>query len=101
MLANTDNFSVDRVLDKFNLRNKFEHIFLSYQEGVIKTDPRMYEILLKRLKVTPQQCMAVGDSMESDIAAAQNADVKAILIDRRNAREFEPKITSLRELEWS
>ncbi|HLC74545.1 MAG TPA: HAD family hydrolase [Candidatus Nanoarchaeia archaeon] len=101
LLANTDNFSVDRVLDKFELRELFDELFLSYKEGMIKTDSRTYQLLMKKMHVTPKDCLAVGDSIESDMAAAHNASVKGVLIDRRNMREFEPKITTLKELTWN
>ncbi len=40
----------------------------------------------------------VGDSVPTDIIGARSAGIKAILLDRRNRREFLPKITNLREL---
>ncbi|MBS3138814.1 HAD family hydrolase [Candidatus Woesearchaeota archaeon] len=101
LLANSDNFSVDKVLDKFNLRELFDIVFLSYNEGMIKTDTRTYPLLMKKLKLTSEDMLVVGDSIESDIAAAQRAGVKAILIDRRNTRDFQPKIMNLHEVEWN
>jgi len=41
----------------------------------------------------------VGDSIQSDIMAAKKIDMKSVLIDRRNSREYHPKIKSLHELD--
>ena len=101
LLANADNLSVDKVLDKFQLRELFDVIFLSYNEGMIKTDVRTYPLLMKKLNVMPQDMLVIGDSIESDIAAARRAGVQAILIDRRNTREFQPKIATLHEVPWN
>src|SRR3989338_5513740 len=100
LISNTDNFSVERVLDKFNLRDSFDVLFLSYQQGMIKTEPAFYEKIFKDLNASAADCMAVGDSIESDMAAAQRVGVHAVLVDRRSVREFTPKIKNLRELQW-
>ncbi len=101
LVANTDNFSVDRVLDKFALRALFDSVRLSYAEGVLKTDPEFYHKLFEVCEVSPEKCVAVGDSVESDVAAAENAGVQAILIDRQNRRDFPNRIVNLKEmLQW-
>ena len=51
------------------------------------------------LKIKEKDAIMVGDSVESDIAGAKNAGIKAVLIDRRDRREFEDKILSLKELD--
>ena len=101
LVANTDNFSVDRVLDKFDLRQYFDFVQLSYAEGFLKTDPEFLKKVLVLCEVSSEECVVVGDSIESDVAAAEHAGVKAVLIDRRNRREFPEKIVNLREiLQW-
>ena len=101
LVANTDNFSVDRVLDKFDLRQYFDFVQLSYAEGFLKSDPEFLKKVLVLCDVSSEECVVVGDSIESDVAAAEHAGVKAVLIDRRNRREFPEKIVNLREmLQW-
>src|SRR3989344_3544897 len=101
LISNTDSMSVERVLDKFDMNNCFDALFLSYKIGMIKTDPAFYEHVFKTLDITPHDCVAVGDSMESDIAAAQRAGVQAVLVDRRGMREFENKVRNLNQLALS
>jgi FMN phosphatase YigB (HAD superfamily) len=53
---------------------------------------------LKKLKIKKTEAVMVGDSLESDIKAAENAGIKAILVDRHNKREYSDKISNLAEL---
>ncbi len=99
LISNTDCFSIPRTLEKFNLGRFFEKIFLSYEQGLLKNDPDFFKTVFAELNVNSEECVLVGDSLESDMAAAQNSNIKGILIDRRNKREFTPKIRHLRELE--
>ncbi len=57
------------------------------------------QTVLKQLNVNIDDCIFIGDSLQSDMAVAQRINMKHILMDRRNSRDFHPKITSLRELE--
>jgi HAD superfamily hydrolase (TIGR01509 family) len=44
---------------------------LSFESGVIKPDPRIFQIALDRLGVTAAETLMVGDSEENDGAAAE------------------------------
>ena len=99
LVSNTDSFSVTAVLEKYKLPELFDHINLSCDAGMLKSDPEMFATSLKALGVSKDDAVMVGDSMESDILGAQAAGIRAILIDRRNRREYEDKILNLAELE--
>jgi HAD superfamily hydrolase (TIGR01549 family) len=99
LLSNTDCFSVNKVLDKFDMRKYFDLLILSYKIGAIKTDPICYKTIFKHFNATSEECASIGDSLFSDIVAAQEAQVEAVLIDRRDKREFHNKITNLNQLE--
>ena len=47
LVSNTDNIGVDKVLEKYNLRRFFDHIFLSYDVGLLKTDPSFFKKVLE------------------------------------------------------
>ena len=98
LISNTDCFSVSSVASKYNLRGFFDLILFSYEVGMLKTDEGFYQKIFDELKVKPEECLAVGDSIETDIKAAQNAGVDVVLIDRKRRREFNPKIEKLSEL---
>ena len=98
LVCNTDQFSVERVLDKFNMKAHFNHIFLSYQEGSLKTDEQFFPAILAKLNVSADDCVMVGDSIQSDILPAERAGLKTLLVDRKGRQESDKKIRNLREL---
>ena len=99
LITNTDPFSANQVIDKFELRDMFDVVMLSCEEGMLKTDEGFFSKALERLGTTAEETAMVGDSIESDVKAAQNAGVRAILIDRNGRREYDDKIASLDQLD--
>lgn len=98
LISNTDCFSVNNVLDKFKMRDLFDGIFLSCNLSLIKTDQEFFRQVLKEIECQAEECTLVGDSIQSDMLAAQQAGMEAILIDRKNSRDFNPKINNFKEL---
>ncbi len=98
LISNTDCFSLPRALEKFNLRKYFEKAYFSFEQGILKTDSAFLEKIREDLELAPEECLILGDSIESDMKAAQQAGIKAVLVDRRNRRDFNPKIRNLGEL---
>ena len=98
LVSNTDCFSINQVLDKFQLRQYFDPIFFSYELGMIKTDEKFLKTVLQKAKLDPEDCIMVGDSIISDMEAAKAAGIKAILLDRKDGQHFHPKIRNLKEL---
>ncbi len=98
LISDTDCFSVNQVLEKYELGKYFSGIFLSYEVGKLKTNPEMFEEALEKLELKKEEVIMVGDSMESDVAAAKNAGIKAILVDRRNKRDYPDRVRNLKEL---
>lgn len=99
LVSNTDCFSVNKVLEKFDLEKFFDKKYFSYELGLIKTDKSFFKHVIADLGLMVDDCVMVGDSIQSDIMAAKNIGMKAVLIDRRNSRDYHPKVKSLRELE--
>lgn len=98
ILSNSPNNNVEQVLEKFDLGKYFDAVILSWETGTLKTDKEMFETALKKLKVKKEDALMVGDSIPTDIEGAKNADVKAILLDRRDSREWPEKIKDLTEV---
>ncbi len=99
LVSNTDNFSVEKVLDKYALRQPFAHTFLSHHVGLLKNDPAFLQKVREALQLSAEDCLLIGDSIESDMEAARKAGIRSVLIDRKNARDYAPKIITLKELE--
>lgn len=98
LISNTDSFSIDNVLDKFSLSGHFQKIFLSYEMGILKGEKNFLQQVLTETGLRIEDCVLVGDSIQSDMMAAKRLGMKAILIDRRNSRDFQPKVKNLKEL---
>jgi len=99
LLSNTDCFSVKPILEKYDLRKYFDEVFLSYQTGMLKTNPKIFELIANKLGVTKKDIVMVGDSLDSDIKGAESAGVRAVLLDRKGKRQYKEKIQNLYELE--
>jgi 2-haloalkanoic acid dehalogenase type II len=98
LVSNTDCFSIKQVMEKFQLEELFDKIYLSCEVGLIKTDKNFFKHVLSDLGLTVDDAIMVGDSIQSDIMAAKKMGMKSVLIDRRNSRDYHPKIKSLHEL---
>ena len=99
LICNADAFSVNQVLDKFGMREVFDKIFFSYEMGLIKTDKLFMKTILNQLGLEPSDCLLVGDSIQSDIIPGRRADLEVVLVDRKNNRNFHPKIKNLNDLD--
>ena len=99
LISNTDSNSILNVLEKFSLDKYFDHKFLSFEVGKIKTDPGFMDKVLSDLNLSKEDCIVVGDSVMSDMRSAEQAGIKSVLVDRKNRRDYPVKISTLRELE--
>ncbi|MEM0231401.1 MAG: HAD family hydrolase [Candidatus Woesearchaeota archaeon] len=100
LISNSDKFSIEQVLKKFNLEKYFDLILLSYKEGALKTDGLLLEKAAEQLGIPKEEILMVGDSIESDILPAQKAGARAVLIDRKNRRQdVKDRITSLEDIQ--
>jgi HAD superfamily hydrolase (TIGR01509 family) len=97
LISNAPNNNIEPVLERFGMKDLFDGVFISYNEGKLKTDG-LFEHALKKLKLKKGDVISVGDSIETDIKGAEAAGIKAYLLDRKGRREFPNKIQSLTEL---
>ena len=99
LVSNTDSFSVNNVLEKFKLVNYFKKMFFSYELGMLKGEKNFLKQVLDETNLAIEDCVLVGDSIQSDMMAAKRLGMKGILVDRRGTRDFHPKVKDLKELE--
>jgi epoxide hydrolase-like predicted phosphatase len=66
-----------KVLEEWEIRDGFDVIVGSGDEGVMKPDPLIYQIALERLDVKPQEAIFVDDFVEN-IQGAQALGINAI-----------------------
>lgn len=98
LLSNSDCFSIEELMEKYDLTKYFDTMILSYQVHMLKNNPRIFHNLISEMKISQEEAVMVGDSIESDIIGAKKAGVDAVLVDRTGTRDFKPKIKDLKEL---
>ncbi len=99
LISNTDSISVQKVLEKYNLRPYFDNVFFSFEMGLLKTDKDFLTQVVGQLNVGVEDCVMIGDSIQSDILPAKHLGMPTILMDRKGRREMDPSIRTLKELE--
>ena len=99
LVSNAPMNSTEPVLEKFDLTKMFDKIYVSSDTGLLKQNPELFEKVASDLGVDKTEMLMVGDSMETDIAGAENAGIAAVLMDRRNTRKYERRADNLPGLE--
>ena len=84
----------------------FDDAVFSCEVGFSKPDPRIYALACERLGVAPADAVFVGDGANDELAGAERAGMRAVLILRpeqdepywEEAHGWEPRIRALPEL---
>ena len=97
LISNAPQNSVETTLERFGIKDLFDGIFISHEQGMLKTEG-LFELALKKLKLKKTDVIAVGDSIETDVKGAEAAGIKAYLLDRKGKREFPNKVLLLTEI---
>jgi HAD superfamily hydrolase (TIGR01549 family) len=79
LVSNTGR-DVDEFLAHHNLR--FDAALSSRVHGKVKPHPTIFQAVLDRLGVAPEQAAMVGDSPEDDLEGARALGMNAFLVDR-------------------
>jgi putative hydrolase of the HAD superfamily len=84
LLAVVSNWdcSLPDVLAEVGLGGAVDAVVVSAEVGVVKPDPGIFEVALERLGREAAEALAVGDSLETDVAGGRAAGVRAVLLDR-------------------
>jgi putative hydrolase of the HAD superfamily len=76
----------------------FDVMICSFDIGIPKPDPKIFQFTLDMLGVRASEAVMVGDSIEADIKGALEAGLGAVLIDDGFSDWVGPKIQELDEL---
>lgn len=87
--------SLNRVLERCGLRELLDGVVTSAETGFRKPDPGIFEVALSEAGCRAEEALHVGDTPEEDIAGAEAAGIRALLIDRDGTGD----IASLAEIE--
>jgi FMN phosphatase YigB (HAD superfamily) len=100
--GDSDAVLMGLALERANIRPYFHYLFTSKELGVKKPDPGFYKVILEKIKLKPQQCIAVGNNYHNDIAPAGKIGIKTIWLsdakDKDSAKTPEVIIGSMQEL---
>ena len=73
--------TIEQMLIEVGLRELLDAVVDSAVVGAIKPDPRIFQIALDRLGVSPRDALIVGDSPSADVAGAHAVGLRAALLD--------------------
>ncbi|MCC7574144.1 HAD family hydrolase [Candidatus Woesearchaeota archaeon] len=99
LLANIDQFAYEQLEHKHQLSELFDAVYPSFETGLLKINSESFEKIAKDLKVEKEEILMIGDSVHSDMEAAEKAGIQGLLLDRKDNREYDNKILLLTELE--
>jgi len=80
-VISNSNGSVRSILETLGLAPHLDFILDSFEVGVEKPDPRIFELALARAGVAPAEAIYVGDLYAVDVRGARAAGLRAILLD--------------------
>lgn len=87
-------------MDRLGLSRYVHCVLDSYDFGVEKPDPRLFEIALERSGADPETTIHVGDLYQVDVVGARAAGLRGVLLDEKGLYEGVdcPRVRSLAEL---
>jgi putative hydrolase of the HAD superfamily len=80
VVSNWDASLAD-VLEELGLAELLDAVVTSAEAGAAKPDPAVFLLALERLGLGPEEVVHVGDSPELDLAGAEAAGIRAILVE--------------------
>lgn len=93
-LTNWSQFTFPIARDRFNFLKQFEGVVMSGEERLIKPDLKLYEVLLKRYRLNPEECVFIDDRKEN-CEAAESLNMASIHYTPDKSLAFElEKITT-------
>jgi putative hydrolase of the HAD superfamily len=80
IVSNSDG-TVERLLRGHGIGDDMVAILDSHVVGIEKPDPRIFEMVLVEIGVSPDNAVHVGDSVRFDVVGARNAGVRPVHMD--------------------
>ena len=82
--------SLGSVLERCGLAPLLDGAISSAEAGSRKPDPGIFEVALAETGCAPEEVLHVGDTPEEDVAGAEAAGIRVLLIDRRDRAGHSP-----------
>ncbi|HZC34015.1 MAG TPA: HAD-IA family hydrolase [Chthoniobacterales bacterium] len=68
------------ILQNLGIVNQFEHIIISSEVGADKPSPRIFEEILRRFQISPEEALHVGDEEATDGVGARSVGISAFVL---------------------
>ena len=89
IIANQNPGSRER-LEKMGLLKYIDIVIASAEEGVAKSDLRIFKAALSRAACKPEEAVMVGDRVDNDIIPAKNLGMKTVWIKQGFGKYYKP-----------
>lgn len=100
--------AMESLKDKLGLSTLVDAFTLSHQVGILKPNPRIYNITLRHLGLKPSECIFVGDGNDHELDGAREVGLYCIRIRRtrppysnikNESLDWDREINNIKELE--
>jgi HAD superfamily hydrolase (TIGR01509 family) len=81
VVVSNANGRLRHLFSRLGLADRVDVLFDSFEEGVEKPDPRLFQIALERSGGRPATTVHVGDLYHVDVVGARAAGLQAVLLD--------------------
>lgn len=99
LITNSTDLAFEPLRKKYSFDKIFDKIIASYEVGLIKPDPRIFELALGKLGVKSKEALMVGDNPINDLQAARAVGIKGLMLDNKNKYpNYTPRIASITEI---
>ena len=89
----TNTFNDERNMIRSSILMPYiDEALISYEQGLCKPDPALYEKMTRLLHVEPDECLFVGDGGSRELYAARDCGMHALQCTWFHDRAYEPHI---------
>lgn len=92
LLTNAHHEFIDNILETNNITQLFDEVVVSSRVGVIKPNPKIFEYMLDKLDIEPEEAIYIDD-LERHVGSAAELGMKTILY-----QDFEQCKTAIDQL---
>jgi putative hydrolase of the HAD superfamily len=96
ILTNNNEVQAGRILEALKVQDLFEHVFTYNSFRTMKPNPEFYEKAAKEMKVSPQECLVVGDRYNVDLIPAQELGMQ--IYEVKGPDDIAKLVTALRSV---
>ena len=93
LITNTDKPSFLLARKKLKLEEFFEIIITSFETGLLKPNPEIFSLAVRKLGFNFKECVMVGDNLADDIFIPHKLGMLTVLVDRKNIFGKKPEDT--------